>query len=86
MELGLRRPNQDPERDNSVIVSDGWPIAWAALQAFPPMTEIVSPITVDLTLSPDARSASIEALIAALQSAARARLTDADTSWTGLAG
>ena len=44
------------------------------------MTEVVCPIIVDLALSPGDRSAAIDALIVALEDAARARLTDADRS------
>jgi ribosomal protein S18 acetylase RimI-like enzyme len=44
------------------------------------MTEVVSPILVDLALSPGDRSACIDALILALRDAARAHLTDADIS------
>ena len=78
MALGLARPLRDPERDNPAIFAGDRMIAWAALQAWPPMSEVVCPIVVDLALSPRDRSAAIDALTMALQDAARARLADAD--------
>ena len=80
LEMGLKRPERDPERDDPVVFSGDRLVAGAVLQAWPPMTEVVCPILVDLALSPDERSAVIDALIGALQDAARARLTDADAS------
>ena len=78
LEMGLKRPDRDPERDDPVIYAGDRLVAGAALQAWPPMTEIVSPILVDLAVSPGDRSACIDALIRALQDAARAHLADAD--------
>jgi ribosomal protein S18 acetylase RimI-like enzyme len=78
LEMGLTRPGRDPERDDPVIYAGDRLVAGAALQAWPPMTEVVSPILVDLALSPGDRSACIDALIRALLDAARARLTDVD--------
>ena len=80
LEVGLTRPERDPERDDPVIHAGDRLVAGAALQAWPPMTEVVCPIIVDLALSPGDRSAAIDALIVALEDAARARLTDADPS------
>lgn len=76
--LWLARPLRDPERDNPAIFAGDRLIAWAALQAWPPMSEVVCPIIVDLALSPGDRSAAIEALIMALEDAARVHLADAD--------
>ena len=78
LEMGLQRPGRDAQRDDPVIFAGDRLVAGAALQAWPPMTEVVSPILVDLALSAGDRSACIDALILALQDAARARLTDAD--------
>ena len=78
MELGLTRPERDPERDDPAIFSGDRVVAGASLQAWPPMTEVVCPIIVDLELPLGDRSACIDALIGALQEAARARLADAD--------
>jgi ribosomal protein S18 acetylase RimI-like enzyme len=78
LELGLNRPQRDPERDSPAIFTGDRLIAWAALQAWPPMSEVVCPISVDLALPPGDRFAAVDALIMALQDAARARLTDAD--------
>jgi mycothiol synthase len=80
LHVGLTRPQRDPERDNPAIVSGDGLIAWAALQAWPPMSEVVCPISVDLELSPGDRAATIDALIDALEQAARVRLADADAS------
>ncbi len=80
LEMGLTRPERDPDRDDPVIVDGDRLIAGAMLQAWPPMSEVVCPIIVDLALSPGDRSAVIDALIVALGDAARARLTDADAS------
>jgi ribosomal protein S18 acetylase RimI-like enzyme len=80
LEMGLKRPERDPERDDPVIFAGDRLVAGAVLQAWPPMTEVVCPILVSLALSPDERSAVIDALIGALQDAARAHLTDADAS------
>ena len=80
LEMGLQRPGRDAQRDDPVIIAGNRLVAGATLQAWPPMTEVVSPILVDLALSPGDRSACIDALIRALQDAARARLTDADAS------
>jgi ribosomal protein S18 acetylase RimI-like enzyme len=76
--LGFNRPQRDPERDSPAIVADDRLIGWASLQAWPPMSEIVCPIFVDLDLPPGARYAAVDALITSLQDAARARLTDAE--------
>ena len=78
LEMGLTRPQRDPERDDPLIVAGDRVLGGAMLQAWPPMSEVVCPIIVDLGLSPGDRSAAIDALIGALQDAARARLTDAD--------
>ncbi len=80
LEMGLKRPERDPERDDPVIYAGDRLVGGGVLQAWPPMTEVVCPIIVDLGLSPGDRSAAIDALIGALQDAARARLTDADAS------
>jgi ribosomal protein S18 acetylase RimI-like enzyme len=76
--LGLNRPQRDPERDSPAIVADDRLIGWASLQAWPPMSEVVCPIFVDLDLPPGERYAAVDALITSLQDAARARLTNAE--------
>jgi len=76
--LGFNRPQRDPERDSPAIVADDRLIGWASLQAWPPMSEIVCPIFVDLDLPAGERHAAVDALITSLQDAARARLTNAE--------
>jgi ribosomal protein S18 acetylase RimI-like enzyme len=78
LEVGLQRPGRDPERDDPAIFAGNRFVAGASLQAWPPMTEVICPIVVDLELSSGDRSACIDALIGALQKAARARLAEAD--------
>ena len=80
LEMGLNRPERDPERDDPVIFAGDRLVAGAMLQAWPPMTEVVCPIIVDLDLSPADRSAAIDALIVALREAAHAHLTGADAT------
>jgi ribosomal protein S18 acetylase RimI-like enzyme len=76
--LGFNRPQRDPERDSPAVISDDRLIGWARLLAWPPMSEIVCDIVVDLVLPPGERYAAVDALITSLQDAARARLTDAE--------
>jgi mycothiol synthase len=80
LEIALKRPERDPERDDPVIHVGDRIVAGAALQAWPPMTEVVCPIIVDLDLSPADRSAAIDALIGILLEAARAHLAGADAT------
>lgn len=80
LEMGLQRPGRDPERDDPVVLAGDRLVAGAVLQAWPPMTEVICPILVDLGLSPGERSAAIDAVIGALHDAARARLADSDAT------
>ncbi len=67
LEMSLKRPGRDPERDDPVVFAGDRLVAGASLVAQPPMTEVVCPIIVDLALPADDRSACIDALIGALR-------------------